>query len=342
MSTSQKRSEESIGPSMHFGWFGLLFGVLYWLIESVRDVFVFGQGTVIERIFFPDVMGFWMRMMVVLIIILFSVRAQTVMRKMMDQKEEAKGWKMSTSMIRVGLGFGVLYWILESLREAFVFGKGSIFERIFNPEPMGFWMRLLAIFILLLISLYGQSIINTHKRIEAVLRKEQEKLKKDIHEKDEALAKSKEMLESERKQRLELEEELWSTKKESKIKESSARISVNYNSRKNRIYVAMKGKLTVEDAEQLKELYRSALEKCRANFDVLTEAQDLAPFDAKVQHVLTDICKLVSKFGVKRVARVGGDTPRGVMQLNLLSRTAGGYVATNFVTMAEAEEYLDS
>jgi len=190
MNTPQENSEELIGPSIHFGWFGLLFGVLYWLIESVRDVFVFGQGTVIERIFFPDVMGFWMRMMVVFIIILFSVRAQTVMQKMMDQKEDSEGWKVSTSMIRVGLGFGVIYWILESLRDAFVFGKGNLFERIVNPEPMGFWMRLLAIFILLLISLYAQSIINTHKKIEAVLRKERQKLRKDIHDKNEELTKS--------------------------------------------------------------------------------------------------------------------------------------------------------
>ena len=107
MSTSNKNIDESIGPSFHFGWFGLLFGILYWLIESIRDVFVFNQGTVVERIFFPDVMAFWMRMMVVFIIILFSVRAQTVMRKMMDLKDDSAGWKMSTSMIRAGLGFGV-------------------------------------------------------------------------------------------------------------------------------------------------------------------------------------------------------------------------------------------
>jgi len=341
MNTPRANAEETIGPSIHFGWFGLLFGVLYWLIESVRDVFVFGQGTLIERIFFPDVMGFWMRIMVVLIIILFSIRAQTVMRRMIENKEDTTNWKISTSMVRVGLGFGVLYWLLESLRDAFIFGKGNILERIFNPEPMGFWMRLLAIFILLLISLYGQSIINTHKKIEAVLRKEQQKLKKDIHEKNEALLKSKELLESERNQRKELEEQLNTTKKDMTKKEKSARVSVRYNSAKNRIYVHLHGDLTVQDAERLKKAYQEALEKCRQGFDVLTEAEGLSPFKGDVQNVLIDICKMINKRGVGRVVRVSGDTPQGAMQLNLLSRSAGGYVATHFQTFEEAEKFLD-
>lgn len=342
MNTSKMKIEETIGPSIHFGWFGLLFGVLYWLIESIRDVFVFNQGTIIERIFFPDAMGFWMRIMVVFIIILFSVRAQTIMRKMMDQKEDMTGWKMSTSMIRVGLGFGVLYWLLESFRDAFVFGRGSIIERIFNPEPMGFWMRLLAIFILLLISLYGQSIINTHKKIEAVLRKEQEKLKNDIIEKNKALAISQELLESERKQIKELEAELQASNKHTKIKRGTARVSVRYSPTKNRLYVTMDGELTVDDAERLKKAYGDALTQCKSGFDVITIAEGLVPFNTDVQHVFTDICILVSKFGVNRVVRVVGDTPRGAMQLNLLSRSAGGYVATNFKTLDEAEKFLDS
>jgi len=150
------------------------------------------------------------------------------------------------------------------------------------------------------------------------------------------------MLESERKQKKQLEDELRVTKKAIEAKGSPTKVSAKYDSQKNRIYVTMQGDLSVQDAERLKREYEDVLAQCKTGFDVLTLAEGLAPFKMDVQRVLTDICKLVSKFGVRRVARMGGETPQGAMQLNLLSRSAGGYVATNFKTVEEAEGFLDA
>ena len=116
-----------------------------------------------------------------------------------------------------------------------------------------------------------------------------------------------------------LEDELRVTKKEIEAKGSPSKVSVKYDSPKNRIYVTLKGDLSVQDAERLKRAYEDALAQCKTEFDILTQAEDLVPFNTEVQQVLAEICKLVSKFGVRRVARVVGETPRGALQLNLLA-----------------------
>ena len=45
-------------------WFGILFSVFYWCLESVRDVIVFDRGNIFNRIFTPDHISFWMRILV--------------------------------------------------------------------------------------------------------------------------------------------------------------------------------------------------------------------------------------------------------------------------------------
>jgi PAS domain S-box-containing protein len=50
--------------------------MLYWLLESLMHITVFGQGHFLEHVFTPDVHEIWKRLLVAVLIILFSVYAQ--------------------------------------------------------------------------------------------------------------------------------------------------------------------------------------------------------------------------------------------------------------------------
>ena len=46
------------------------------------------------------------------------------------------------NFILIGLLFGMFYWVFESVREAVVFGKGTLAHCIFEPNAESLWMRL--------------------------------------------------------------------------------------------------------------------------------------------------------------------------------------------------------
>ncbi len=82
----------------------------------------------------------------------------------------------SHSLIVFGIILSFIYWILESLRDALIFQKGSFIERVLAPDPMTFWMRLLAVCILILFAIFAQSFIKERRRAEMTIREEQEKM----------------------------------------------------------------------------------------------------------------------------------------------------------------------
>src|SRR4030042_4045549 len=71
-------------------WLNGVFSLFYWIMESVRDVIIFNKGNIVKRIFNPDPMSFWMRMLAIFIFILFSVYSTT-----MREKIEVRGVKVS-------------------------------------------------------------------------------------------------------------------------------------------------------------------------------------------------------------------------------------------------------
>jgi len=187
---------------------GVGFGAFYWVMESVRDVIVFERGDILEQLFSPDSMTFWMRFLAVLILVGFGARAEVLRIKAQKQpKEQLRRFNFG-SIASAGLVFGALYWILESFRDSFVFGKGNFIERLVNPDPIGFWMRLLAIFILILFSLYAQAYINERRRIEKDLQKKHDAMEKLVRERTVELSKSNELLQKEVVERTHVEDEL--------------------------------------------------------------------------------------------------------------------------------------
>jgi hypothetical protein len=338
----RKNEETPIIHDINFLWFGLGFSVFYWVLESVRDVFVFSRGSVIERIFYPDVMSFWMRFLVVCIIVLFSARAQVIRKRMQEQAGKKLKSGSMVRIVRVGLMFSLLYWVLESLRDAFVFGKGPFLERILTPEPMGIWIRLLAIFVLMLFSAYAQSIINTQRKIEVVLREKHEKLEKEVKNQTVELNQSKELLEQERIERRRMEQELNQAEYKLKGLDEKSRTLVNVDQVKNRVYVRLIGSLTVDDALRFKQEYQSAVSRCYPGFTVLNDVEGLKPCMPEVLNILSELTQIASAGGVGHVVRVEGETPIAAMQIDRVSREDSKYEAKHFKTYQEAIEFLDS
>ncbi len=69
---------------------GIAVSILYWFLESALDSFVFHQGSLAERIFYPDPNEFWMRLLVISTIIIFSFYAQSLIDKRKRAEEEVR------------------------------------------------------------------------------------------------------------------------------------------------------------------------------------------------------------------------------------------------------------
>ena len=111
---------------------------------------------------------------------------------------------------------------------------------------------------------------------------------------------------------------------------------------KNRIYIYFRGYLTEEKALRLKEEYKDAIAKVRPGFTVVTYAEEYTPGGAEVQKIVGEMTKMAEDGGVRKVARVVGETPLGGMQINRLAKVKTKYPARHFRTTEEAEAYLDS
>ena len=156
----------STDHNFNFIWAGVLFSLIYWILESIRDVFVFEKGTILERLFFPDLMSILMRLLVICILMLYSAYTQSVKRRSEEKEFESSRKLAKSGVVGIGISFGALYWLLESFRDAFIFQKGPFFKQVFSPDQMSIWTRIMAISIIILFSLYVQNLINESKKAE--------------------------------------------------------------------------------------------------------------------------------------------------------------------------------
>ncbi len=111
---------------------------------------------------------------------------------------------------------------------------------------------------------------------------------------------------------------------------------------KNRIYLYFRGFMTIERAKELKETYRKAITECKPGFTTVTFAEEYKPGSPEVQDIVEEMTKMAEKAGIRKVARVVGETPLGAMQIDRLAKKNTIYPSRHFRTLEEAEEYLDS
>ncbi len=173
--------------SINFIIVSILFGVAYWIIEAIRDVFIFGKGNLLNRIFITDPIGFWTRILVVFILLLFGIYTQSIRVKLDTHKKIKKEGKYDkTSIIWAGFIFAIAYWVIESIRDFLLHPQNSIFQNILSPNSLSFWTRFLAVCFLLLFCFYTQNLFNEIRKNEENLRltnrrlKELDQLKSDF------------------------------------------------------------------------------------------------------------------------------------------------------------------
>ncbi len=199
---------------VNLAWVGVGFSALYWFFESVRDVILFEKGYLFERLFFPDAMSFWMRLLVVSILILFGIHAESYRKRRFEYDYEKKIKPVySTKIFMIGFSYSGLYWILESVRDTFVFEKGDILSSIFNPGPVGLWMRLLTVFIIVLLSLYYQTLVDERRKMAEKFQKEQNILEQKIAERTSELTKTLTRLKREMEEKDQIREQLFHAQK---------------------------------------------------------------------------------------------------------------------------------
>ena len=194
-------------------WAGFGFGILYWIFESVRDVLVFDNGTLIARVFKPDSMSLWMRILVVCIIVLYSVSIESLRERQRKDRHTKSKMKGKFGIILASLAFGGLYWILVSVQDVFLVQNGNIIQHILSPDPMRFWMKLLAVCFFFLLSIYAHNLIDERCKAEEALQKAHDELERLVEEKSAELTESNTLLQQEISESKRLDKALQLSKK---------------------------------------------------------------------------------------------------------------------------------
>lgn len=80
-------------------------------------------------------------------------------------------WKI----IGASIGFGVLYWLIDSLIDFFIFPEGTFAEHLFPSEMTEIRMRFLAMSIVIAFGIFSQFTLNKQKKAEETLKKERDR-----------------------------------------------------------------------------------------------------------------------------------------------------------------------
>jgi hypothetical protein len=74
-------SKKDVSPSVNYTiiWIGLLVGLGFYVADIIIDVFVFGEGTLMEQILDPTYHEMWMRTCVLLISVTFAIYIQILL-----------------------------------------------------------------------------------------------------------------------------------------------------------------------------------------------------------------------------------------------------------------------
>ena len=88
----------------------------------------------------------------------------------------------SNKIVLLTFGLGILYWVVESAFDSFVFHEGSLITTILTLDPHEIWMRAMVLCFLVTFGFYVQFIITKRKQAEEVLRKQTHALGERVKE----------------------------------------------------------------------------------------------------------------------------------------------------------------
>jgi len=76
---------------------------------------------------------------------------------------------LSDRMVLVGLGLGIVYWIIETLLYVFLSYELNFFDRLFGPDLAGVCTRVIVLCLFLIFGSHVQYTLNQRKKTEAEL-----------------------------------------------------------------------------------------------------------------------------------------------------------------------------
>ncbi len=207
----EETTKSETADKVNLIWVGVGFGAFYWVLESVRDVLAYGKGTLTERLFYPDLPSVWMRLLIICVIIFYGFYAQSVRTNMEDRTSGTQS--RGVPVILSGFLFAAAYWFLEAARNVFIFKRGNLLAQLVQPDIPDLSIRLLAVCVLILFSIYVQNLINERRAFEQSIRQRHEELERLVEERTTELRESNELLQDEVDGRKRLETALWISRK---------------------------------------------------------------------------------------------------------------------------------
>jgi hypothetical protein len=101
------------------------------------------------------------------------------------EKDNIRRGNLADRMVLMGIGLGVVYWIIETF--LYVISSYEMFfsERFFGPDLHGLYTRIIVLCLFLIFGSHAQFTINKQQEVEAELaelKETHEKLKKEILE----------------------------------------------------------------------------------------------------------------------------------------------------------------
>jgi len=77
----------------------------------------------------------------------------------------------------ISVVLGVLFWIIDSFVDVFIFHNGPLVLKLITPDPYEIYVRLLTMGLLILFGAIAQYMVNKHRKAEETLRRSEENLK---------------------------------------------------------------------------------------------------------------------------------------------------------------------
>ena len=71
-----------------------------------------------------------------------------------------------SGLVFIGIGLGVIFWILESVIHVLVFQQVDFTQQLYGPEPHEVWMRLTIVGMFIAFGIYSQIIVNSRRQAE--------------------------------------------------------------------------------------------------------------------------------------------------------------------------------
>lgn len=115
----------------HIGLYAIVFGVLFWPIETLIHVFIFNEGTFFDAFFSPEINEAWMRLLTSASFIAFGLYTH---RAIQEQRELNKILRQQKARIR---------GVIDSAHDAYISINSASVITDWNPmaEKMFGWSR---------------------------------------------------------------------------------------------------------------------------------------------------------------------------------------------------------